>query len=298
MALITQTVLYLIPAALIFWLHKTTLLNSSARLTIDLYLKETRDEINYSQVDLAKFLYKNYLIQLGLALTAYFVIVINHILYLAPAWYAFLISGCLIAYYVFRDQKRYTQIQYIREFVQKGKFEESERAARKSGIVVLVVAVAISGNWAFQATKNFSVEKDSGIRNALDLNGSGWCAEFADIDVYEGGETVVKSGGWPCIIVGGITEIKFSSKDRDPLMCFQVTLNKESGLPGEDIFYNNFRAIEVCKPSNWYEGWSTEGLQREIYDTANISSELSSLQNEMCRRYKYRLTFDDQLTYC
>lgn len=169
--------------------------------------------------------------------------------------------------------------------------------AKKISIIILAATIGLSGYWANQVTKNVSAERELAIQDISGLTETGWCSNFEDINVYDGGSDVVKTGGWPCIYIGSIDGFSFSSENKQDKMCGWVNLHRETGAPGEESFQLSYRTMQVCTTKDeWGDRWSERAFSDKIYEEAK--PELDSLQQALCRNYGYRMGAENYATYC
>ena len=233
----------------------------------------------------------------ALAVFNYMISIFNYQFNFVEAWVVLAIMGISLSY-----------ASYISEIVptynfesessaeEKLVFERKKTEARKFSTFILVGSLALSGNWAYQVIKNEAEAREIGISEALSLTGSGWCSNFADIKVYGGGTDVVKSGGWPCINVASVDDFSFSKTGKDNQMCIRISLDRDDGLPGQEVTQNSYKSFQVCALDTWYSSWSESTFSDEIYD--QVKPELDSLQMSLCRIYGYRMGEGNYSTYC
>lgn len=169
--------------------------------------------------------------------------------------------------------------------------------AKKVSIIIIAATIGLSGYWANQVTKNVSDERALAVQNISGLAETGWCSNFEDINVYDGGSEVVKTGGWPCIYIGSIDGFSFSSENKQDKMCGWVNLHRETGAPGEESFQLSYRTFQVCTSKDeWGDRWSEQAFSDKIYEATK--PELDSLQLALCRNYGYRMGELNYSTYC
>ena len=289
---------YSIPLLLIVLFYRNIILSEAARNHINWYGKNGiigGDTIESKIAEITKDAANK---QLYALLTSYFAFTLNHIFGLIPAWYVLAFSGICLYFFISVEQNRLAYIEYSRKMIDENHYQWAKAEGRKSAFIGLVVVLTISGNWAYQVNKNFNELKDRGTNEALNLVGNSWCANFADINVYDAGETVVKTGGWPCIKISAVNNLQFKRSEKDPIMCLQATLDEEKGLPGQDSFNQGIKFETVCAPSNWWEGWSSDNFSGKIYDQLKMGESLDRLQSRLCANYSNELTVDERITYC
>ena len=174
--------------------------------------------------------------------------------------------------------------------------EKAKNETNKSVSITLIVTVALCFNWSYQVQKNSREEQELATNIVNRMNGQGWCGNFADIDVYDGGETVVKKGGWPCVYVGSVDSIWFKETEGDRNICFNATFNVENGSPGEEVFriYSDYK--EFCISKSDFGGWSEYDIKDAIGEYVRPS--LNSLTSELCRTYGFRMSYEAYSLYC
>ena len=169
--------------------------------------------------------------------------------------------------------------------------------AKKISILILAATIGLSGYWANQVTKNISAEREMAVGDVSRLAETGWCSNFEDIDVYDGGQEVVKTGGWPCIYIGSIWGLSFSKENKQDKMCGWVNLHRDTGAPGEERVQLSYKSFEVCSSRDeWGGRWSEKTFSDKIY--GEIKPDLDTLQQALCRNYGYRMGAINYATYC
>lgn len=169
--------------------------------------------------------------------------------------------------------------------------------AKKISILILAGTLGLSGYWSTQVAKNVSAEREIAVNDVSGLTETGWCSNFEDINVYDGGQEVVKKGGWPCIYIGSIDGFTFSRENKKDKMCGWVNLHRETGAPGEESFQLSYRSFETCiTEDDWGGRLSEKAFSDKIYD--EVKPELDSLQQTLCRNYGYRMGEINYSTYC
>lgn len=166
----------------------------------------------------------------------------------------------------------------------------------KSISITLIVTTVLCFNWSYQVQKNTREEQELATNIANRLNGQGWCGNFADIDVYDGGETVVKKGGWPCVYVGSVDSISFQETDGDKNMCFYASFNVENGSPGEEVFKINSDFKEFCIKESDFGGWSEYAVEDAIGEY--VRPGLKGLTAELCRTRGFKMSYETYSFYC
>lgn len=161
--------------------------------------------------------------------------------------------------------------------------------------ILLVVSIA-SGYNAYQGEREKSELKQTAVDVGLKFQGQGWCGEFEDIKVYDEGQTVVKTGGWPCIYVGELESITFKEINGVKNTCGFYSFNIESGKPGEELFRLGEDFEEFCIGDDEYTGFSEYALKSKVFEY--IKPKLDSLKVDLCNYYRFRLTNEERQTYC
>lgn len=168
---------------------------------------------------------------------------------------------------------------------------------KKLSILIIALTLGVSGYWSTQVTKNISAEREIAVSEVSRLAETGWCSNFEDIKVYDGGEEVVKKGGWPCIYIGSISGVSFSKENKQEKMCGWVNLHRDMGAPGEESVQLSYKSLEVCTSrEDWGGRWSENTFSDKIY--VEIKPELDYLQETLCRNYGYRMGAINYATYC
>ena len=166
----------------------------------------------------------------------------------------------------------------------------------KSISITLIVTTVLCFNWSHQVQKNTREEQELATNIASRMSGQGWCGNFADIDVSDGGETVVKKGGWPCVYVGSVDSISFKKSDGDRKMCFYASFNVENGSPGEEVFKINSDLNEFCIKESDFGGWSEYAIENAIGEY--VRPGLKNLTAELCRTYGFKMSYEAYSFYC
>ncbi len=228
--------------------------------------------------------------------------VLNFRLDFAEAWVILAASGLFfaISVYLISDLDR----QVLREKTRENpddkewlsRLHRKDKEISKSFFVTVSITLILSGNWAFQVQKNEQQERLEVTSTLNGLSGQGWCSNFADIDVYDAGETVVKSGGWPCIYISSISGISFPNENGKEEVCFYASFNVENGSPGEESFSIEQGFEEYCQEKDEFEGWSEYLFEQLI--AQDIRPELKDLTYRLCRDFGYRMSYETYGTYC
>lgn len=168
-------------------------------------------------------------------------------------------------------------------------------STNKFFFITILATTLICANLAFQNIKNEKEDQILATSYMLSLIGNGWCGDFSDIDVYDGGETVVKKGGWPCIYIGSVGNISYLSENKKIQVCINVSFNEEQGPPGANAFSIDQYFKTFCQFKDDY-GWSTDAMEEQIYQF--IRPELDPLTARLCSSYSYQMSYEDYATYC
>jgi hypothetical protein len=191
------------------------------------------------------------------------------------------------------------QLKFGNEKDDRGRLERDLGEIKKGATIALAIGVAISGNWEYRIQKDSSEQMQYATNEALELVGTGWCSNFWDINAdYYPEVDPIKTGGWPCINIGSVTDIKFTKIKSHLEMCFRYSLTRSDGLPSQDRTYE-YDYKKLCSTDSWYVndgGWSTDSLESKIYEV--IKSDLDKLQESACRSSYYYLTEEERIVYC
>lgn len=233
----------------------------------------------------------------GMAVVSYLAISLNFRFGVVDGWVILALVGISLSVSSFL-------LLTIPESFEYEEFSESARLkiqlrreeAKKVSFFILIVTVGLSGNWAYQQNKNQSWERESAIQTVNSLTETGWCSNFEDINVYDGGAEVVKKGGWPCIYVGSVDSFYFSKENKLNKMCAWFNLNRENGFPGEESFQLSYRRFEICALDNFEESWSEYTFEDKLYE--KVKPDLDALQVALCRKIGYQMGELNYSTYC
>jgi hypothetical protein len=166
----------------------------------------------------------------------------------------------------------------------------------KNFLSILLVVSIVSGYNAYQREQEKSELKQTAINVGMEFQGQGWCGEFEDIKVYDEGQTVVKTGGWPCIYVGELERIRFEEINGVNNTCGTYSFNIENGKPGEELFRLGEDFEEFCVSDDDYPGFSDYSLKPKVFEY--IKPKLDSLKIDLCSYYSFRLSNEERQTYC
>jgi hypothetical protein len=196
-----------------------------------------------------------------------------------------------------------TRLRYLHEWQSDNSNLAAARKERdkafenvKNFLSILLVVSIVSGYNAYQREQEKSELKQVATNVGLAFQGQGWCGEFEDIQVYDQGQTVVKTGGWPCIYVGDFERIGFEKIDGINTTCATFSFHVERGRPGEELFSLGEHFEEFCITDDDYSGFSEYSLKDEVFDY--VKPKLDSLKLDLCSYYIFRLTNEERQTYC
>jgi len=168
-------------------------------------------------------------------------------------------------------------------------------------VFILAAALLLSGNWAYQVTKNQGIERIEATNEALSLNGQGWCSNFWEEDGYFNGDGTYEntnSGGWPCITIRNVSDVDFEFNNDSAEMCFRYELTRSNSYPTDSDSEVSFDYRRICSEDMGpYSGsWSESYFSGKIYE--EIQSDLEELQKDLCSYFYYRLNDEEQVVYC
>jgi hypothetical protein len=208
-------------------------------------------------------------------------------------------SALIFSYYLRASIPAEVQLKLGVEKDARIRLERDLWEIKKGSIIALAVIIAVSGNWEYRIQKDSSEQMQYATNEALGLVGTGWCSNFWDINTeYYPEVEPTKTGGWPCINVGAVTDVKFSRVKNHLEMCFSYSLNRSDGLPSQESTYE-YDYKKLCSTDSWYVndgGWSTDSLGSKIYKV--IKPDLDKLQESACRSSYYFLTEEERIVYC
>jgi hypothetical protein len=208
-------------------------------------------------------------------------------------------TAMIYSYYLRAIISSEVQLRFGDEKDNRGRFERDLGEIKKGAIIALAIVVAISGNWEYRIQKDSSEQMQYATNEALELVGTGWCSNFWDINSeYYPEVEPIKTGGWPCINIDSVTDIKFTKIKSHLEMCFRYSLSRSDGLPSQDTTYE-YDYRKLCSTDSWYVndgGWSTDSLGSKIYEV--VKSDLDKLQESACRSSYYYLTEEERIVYC
>lgn len=217
-------------------------------------------------------------------------------------WIVFAIMGFSLAVCIYLVGDL-TRLRYLSEWKSDNSNLTAVRNERekaydnmKSFLSILLVVSIVSGYNAYQGEREKSESKQTAVDVGLKFQGQGWCGEFEDIKVYDEGQSVVKTGGWPCIYVGELESITFEEINGVKNTCGFYSFNIENGKPGEELFRLGEDFKEFCIGDDEYTGFSEYALKPKVFEY--IKPKLDSLKVDLCNYYRFRLTNEERQTYC
>jgi hypothetical protein len=207
--------------------------------------------------------------------------------------------GSSYLYYALDSISTRVQLIHEKDSTSRDKNQFKISSMKKNFAISLIIFLAISGNWEYRIQKDSNEQMQYATNEALDLVGTGWCANFWDINAeYYPEVEPIKTGGWPCINVGSVTDVRFSKIKSHLEMCFSYSLTRSDGLPSQDSIYE-YDYKKLCSTDSWYVndgGWSTKSLGYKIFEV--IKDDLDELEIQSCRKFYYTLTEDERIVYC
>jgi hypothetical protein len=233
---------------------------------------------------------------------SYTLTILNLSFNLVPGWYVLALAGCIASYCYWSNEKISWEIKLIDADPQDvARINYGLNSVNKTSIFVLAGAILLSGNWAYQVTKNQGIESQLATNEALYLNGSSWCSNFWEEDGYwnyDGDYENTNSGGWPCITVRNVSSVNFEFNNNNSEMCFRYELTRSNSYPKDTDSETHFDYRKICaKDEGSYSGsWSRSNLSSKIYE--EVRSDLEKLQKDMCNYYYFRLNDEEQVVYC
>jgi hypothetical protein len=245
-------------------------------------------------------------------LTAYrltLAVVVSNIVVALTNWeYSFisgpillLLSGATLGYSFFVTTSVPSQVKLdlSNDEINRHKFEKDLSDIKKTTLIALAIVVVLAGNWEYRIQKDSSEQMQYATNEALDLVGTGWCSNFWDIKAeYYPEVEPIKTGGWPCINIGSVTDVRFTKIKSHLEMCFSYSLTRSDGLPSQDSIYE-YDYKKLCSTDSWYVndgGWSTDSLRSKIYEV--VKSDLDELQVSVCRNKYFLLSEEERIVYC
>ena len=207
--------------------------------------------------------------------------------------------GTSYLYYALDSITTRVQLIHEKDSTSRDKNLVKISSMKKTFTISLIIFLAISGNWEYRIQKDSNEQMQYATNQALDLVGTGWCANFWDINAeYYPEVEPIKTGGWPCINISSVTDVKFSKIKSHLEICFSYSLTRSDGLPSQDSYYE-YDYKKLCSTDSWYVndgGWSTKTLGYKIFEL--IEDDLDELEIQSCRKFYYSLTEDERIVYC
>lgn len=237
---------------------------------------------------------------------AWIVLVTNIALNYLRGWFVLIIFGLLLAYAI----KSNSMVEFESKLNEEITVDEEKRIKKliksedKSALTVLVVSVAISLNWGYQVQRNENDEKISAINALSNLSGQGWCSAFWDVNAVpgtDGNYDVSKTGGWPCITVGSVSNTRFSTKHNELEMCFNFLLRRSNDGPWNTESSEEYHWESSCASNSGLKvggGWSEDSLLDNVRNKINLDLELKNLQISLCRIYYPQMSAEARGVYC
>ena len=162
----------------------------------------------------------------------------------------------------------------------------------KNRQIAILVAIGVSVSWAYQVNNDLKQDKENFTNELKDIAGNEmWCANGKL--AYDNDGALRARGGWPCIMVGPASNVRFSEQDNIEIACAFISLNREIGFPGEDSYELNYRADEYCIEK---EDGFTGFIEGKIY--ANVVDDLNQLEIDLCRKYEDSFYDEDFAYFC
>lgn len=265
------------------------------------YMKEA--DSDFERANLRKFYYR---VLAVCTFVFYSILIINWEFNYVRAWYLLTLFGLLVALYLKANSdiqlepqlKIYLNTdseQLIRNRIQENK---------KSAFIAILIAIGLSINWGYTVQRNQSEYKLDAINLLNRKIGSGQCSNFWSQNAIatENGYEVNNSGGWPCITIGAVSGITFSSNKeyRNRLeMCFNYWLKRSNDGPWNYESSTEYDFRSSCLLDSAINGgrWSEYDLDDLIRKEIK-TFDLSKLQLEMCKIYYYRMSYEEKNVYC
>jgi hypothetical protein len=178
---------------------------------------------------------------------------------------------------------------------------DSSKVAQSGLIFILAISI-ISGNWYYQIQRNQGIQQQIGMNEAVNLVGAGQCQTFWDVSAFpreEGGFDISKTGGWPCITVGSVSNIWFKKTGKDSELCLSYELKKSDGPPSFPNSIDTYAYGGTCTEQSGYgNSWNEDSLLQKVRKELDWESELSRLQVTLCIKYRYQMSYEEKNVYC
>lgn len=210
------------------------------------------------------------------------------------------ISGALFGFAILKFRQSTVDVELKFENNREARLELEQKLNHINKEVAkgLVAILLISGFWGYRIQQDMNEQKQAATNEALNLSGEGWCSNFWDIDASGGYENIVKTGGWPCITIGSISNIVFSKKSANLEMCFNYSVTRSDGLPSDESVVE-YDFDRLCSTDSWFTedgGWSTSTFERKIYE--RIKPDLDRFRISACNRFYFTLSEEEKIVYC
>ena len=233
-----------------------------------------------------------------LSALGYILIITNYSLNFISGWQVLIVLGAIASYSTYLLGEVAFKPYNLTKLDEKSRFRVNEnyQASRKTAAGILIGSLILGGNWMYQVEKNQNEEKLFGSNEATKIAGTGWCSEFWDIDVYatEDGYDANKSGGWPCINIKNVENIRFTE---DMKMCFNYTLERTDGPPNNSNASSEYAYREYCSRGGaGGSSWSSSSFETAIWE--KLKPELDELQVELCNAYYGYMSESERIVYC
>ena len=299
----------------IYRIYRKALDKNRIDITIKVYSEPgtPKKVANSAKPRLAKLQKELFALVALLSAALYTLVVTNLSLNYLGGWFVLGIFGIVISFLFLKSETLPTlalleakESGVVTDFLISEENLQTKRlsSARNTSLVIVIISLVISGNWAYEVQKNQSAAKLSATNEVMKIVGTGWCSNFWDIDANPGpdGDYIVnKSGGWPCISVGSVSNIYFTTEGRNQKMCFNYSLTRSDGPPSQSNSVSDYDFGSTCSLDSWLEtgeGWDEDSLWSKVRKEANIEFELNKLQNVMCQNYYYGMSYEEQNVYC
>ena len=300
---------------IIYRIYRKALDKNGIDITIRVYSEPGTPEkvANSAKPRLAKLQKELFTTVALLSAALYTLVVTNLVFNYLKGWYVLGLCGLVISYLYLKSESLPTfALLNSRESGVADEYRISQEnlkssrfiSARNTSLGVVIATLVFSGNWAYQVQKNQSEAKLWAMNEMNNLVGEGWCQNFWDIKATPGPDgdyDVSKTGGWPCITIGSVSNIRFKDLGKDLEMCLDYSLSRSVGLPTDSYNSSEYKYESTCSTDDnweWTEGWGKDSIQDKIKIQQNIFQELEELQVAMCSNYYFNLSFEERNAYC
>jgi hypothetical protein len=299
----------------IYGIYRKALGKNGIETTIKVYSEPGTPEkvANSAKPRLAK-LQKELFASVALLSAALYTLVVTNLVFdYLKGWYVLGLCGLVISYLYLKSETLPTfALLNSRESGIADEYRISQEnlkssrfiSARNTSLGVVIATLVFSGNWAYQVQKNQTEAKLWAMNEMNNLVGTGWCENFWNIDATPGPDgdyDVSKTGGWPCITIGSVSNIRFQDSGKALEMCLNYSLSRSVGPPSDSDNLSEYAYESICSSDDsweWAEGWDKDSVRRKIGDELNIMEALEQLQVQMCRNYYFGMSVDERGTYC